>query len=293
VRTIMFDPLPRIYDMSWQGQTASLELGINTKILEEVFKDAKDWGIIKHLQENHKVGELTADPNIGFGFDPCRLMRRGTRGDHAIFSLHLPEIEVVIGVCQECEGKSKRKRRDCLYCGNTGKERGYQHHQGTVAAINLNLLLSKLSFPELQEIETRGNQLMMINLAVADRSLHGYPLWAAFSPQMVKWIGMHEQQTDLPLVRGAMKEAMVRMMPSYAAENDFRAWLEPDGVFNFRVPGNCACLSPDYTARECLMQDRGYDFGTHNVDTPAQQLSLLAGLSYLWEMARKDLYKES
>ncbi len=297
MKHIMYDPVPRIYELSWQGETDSIELMINLQVLKEVFEDPKveDWPILPHLQEKYGLGEITADTEIGFGFDPCRLLRRGSQGDFAVFAMHLPQIEFEAGACRECKGKKRSKWDKCLYCGGSRKTYEFQHKLGTIATLNLSLLLMKLSFPELRRIETAHKQLMTVEVVVADRAMHGYPLWGAVSPEMARWIGECDVQTDLPLVRSAMEKAMVRMVPSMGVRkifaSEFQAWIEPEGVFHFKVPGNCACLSPDYTARTCLKENCGYDFGSHNVDGPAQQLPLLVGLISLWEMARKSLYK--
>ncbi|MEI8360710.1 MAG: hypothetical protein WCG01_01075 [bacterium] len=53
----------------------------------------------------------------------------------------------------------------------------------------------------------------------------------------------------------------------------------------FRVPGNCACISPDHFTG---LEDRGARYAPHNVDTKIQQLSLLAGVVKLANLAREN-----
>jgi hypothetical protein len=62
-----------------------------------------------------------------------------------------------------------------------------------------------------------------------------------------------------------------------ASYTGIRAAVRPGGTPHFLVPGNCACLgaNPDEFKRD-------YSMHSHNMDSPLQQLSMLAGLVSFW-----------
>lgn len=265
---ITFEPVPRAYELSWSSKDRALELHVRHEFLAEVFKasEISKWRMADHAQAQLGLGELTADPEIGFGFSPYGLMRQGSKGDFAVFSLHLPRIE---------EGR--------------GKSREYKHERGIAAAWAFSLLLMRLEFVVGgSKIQITDKQLVTVEVAVAGRSMHGFPLWGACSVEMVRWLSSQPQQQ--PIVATAMNEAFVRMNPTWC-DSDFYVAVTPGtGVFHMRVPGNCACLGVEGGSHDCLKEGQGYCFESHNVDSPAQQLALLAGVAALWEQARNQLY---
>lgn len=66
----------------------------------------------------------------------------------------------------------------------------------------------------------------------------------------------------------------------------FRASIDySNGWLNISCPGNACGLNPWHNA---VHNTGGYEFADHNVDTPFQQLTLLAGLAALHDRARKE-----
>ncbi len=62
-----------------------------------------------------------------------------------------------------------------------------------------------------------------------------------------------------------------------------------DGFITIDCPGNACGIHPDHNAGLRIEKDEGYEFTCHNVDSPAQQLTLLAGLAALHDKARKEI----
>lgn len=70
--------------------------------------------------------------------------------------------------------------------------------------------------------------------------------------------------------------------------HDFRASVHnEDGWLNITCPGNGCGLNPGSLG---IDPGRGYEFSSHNVDSPHQQLTLLAGLAALHERVDQELY---
>ncbi|KKQ46139.1 MAG: hypothetical protein US63_C0006G0016 [Candidatus Moranbacteria bacterium GW2011_GWC2_37_8] len=72
---------------------------------------------------------------------------------------------------------------------------------------------------------------------------------------------------------------------SYTLRDDFYIGQYQANVRcpTFRCPGNCACISPEHFTRE---DSYGVRYQPHNVDSKVQQLTLLAGVIKLANMAR-------
>ncbi len=70
-------------------------------------------------------------------------------------------------------------------------------------------------------------------------------------------------------------------------ETSFRAQVDGEkGWLNVQCPGSGCGLCPSHHGIE---RGRGYEFDSHNVDSPIQQLTLLAGLAALHDRARREI----
>ena len=93
-----------------------------------------------------------------------------------------------------------------------------------------------------------------------------------------------------------MIEAMIKtwqkMFPTKKVDKydrySFRASVDyENGWLNVSCPGDACGLNP---ANSCGGEDgRGYEFSCHNVDSPMQQLTLIAGLAALCDKAKKEI----
>ena len=67
--------------------------------------------------------------------------------------------------------------------------------------------------------------------------------------------------------------------------------LFENGRFYLRTIGNACDIST--LDGEHRQPGEGHELGCHNLDTPIQQLSLLAGLATMHELAQKNIDKRS
>ena len=74
-------------------------------------------------------------------------------------------------------------------------------------------------------------------------------------------------------------------------QHDFRAGVFSEfGWLNTDCPGNACGLNPSLDAEYDMKKPcHGYKFSCHNVDTAAQQLTLLAGVAALHDKARQEI----
>jgi hypothetical protein len=121
------------------------------------------------------------------------------------------------------------------------------------------------------------------------QGMHGGSLGGMFSIPLVRWLSRVRVNTQLEKVENAMKAAYNRML-GYRRyhRNDFRVWLaDNQGWLNISCPGDACGLHPADHYRSAHKE--GYDFACHNVDSPMQQLTLIAGLAALCDLVRKGI----
>jgi len=118
--------------------------------------------------------------------------------------------------------------------------------------------------------------------------MHGGSLSGLYSIPLVKWMS-EKVGRNIPEMVGAMSTAYEHMLgPGSAKYGPFRASVDYEGGWlNVYCPGDACGLNPDSNGLEG--DGRGYEFSCHNVDSPAQQLTLLAGLAALHDRVDREL----
>jgi hypothetical protein len=249
--------------------------------------------IIKHFQKQFNLDEFKLDWDESIGFGGC-LKHRGRVNNFLELKLDVPQVEIWNGKeCRFCQGTGKDSVFEdgsvCRYCYGQGKEREVQWRVIRGISATLTILSAFLSFSEV-DAQSDTKQLMTINTA-CENDFGGGGVSGAFSVCMVNWMASREQGTVKDMVE-AMKAAWARMFireKNSLANYSFRASLEHgNGWLNVSCPGNASGLNPDHVS---TFENRGYQWGPHNVDSPMQQLALIAGLAALHDLARKEMTK--
>jgi len=143
--------------------------------------------------------------------------------------------------------------------------------------------------------DIRHLQFMCIqNFLRAEGDFHAAPLGGTVSPILTHWV---ENIKTFP--RHGIAEAMrctwnaVGPFPIHKQRREtesihFRARRGENGSFFLSCPGNaCDISTVDWWHRK---SGEGHDLDCHNLDTPAQQITLLSGLAVMHEMADKDIH---
>jgi hypothetical protein len=84
-----------------------------------------------------------------------------------------------------------------------------------------------------------------------------------------------------------MQNGLCRIFNSEPFDH-FRFEISEKGGLIIDCPGDACGINPSGWSQ--ISPDRGYKFGCHNVDTPAQQLILLIGLAVLHQEVDKTLH---
>ncbi len=259
------EAVPHYYDLFWRSREMLLGASIHKKVIPEVFGLVTPKSpVVIHLQETLKLGEFRSDPDSGFGFSEADMVRLVSQPekDYVRYALNFPQPK------KSAKGKEINQR------------------PATQVSATLQVLLSSL-FCVRESPDTKQIQLATYELAYAGRSMHGFPLWGQFSVELSRWIasfGDHEFEN--------VKKEMQRIFKTVFSFSDrYQATGASDGRFHFSVPGQCACLGPDGGESRNLSEGMGYQYGSHNVDGPVQQLVLLVGVITLVKEASKAINK--
>jgi hypothetical protein len=130
-----------------------------------------------------------------------------------------------------------------------------------------------------------------------ERGIHGHAVGGWLSVEIMGWLrhyaaantqvnnvaGMH------PEVIRAMQAAWHAMstpnLKRFTGPRDIYGWIQTSGAFSLNCFGNACDLSvyPDQVHEG---DDGPTEFSCHNLDSADQQLTLLAGLAKIYELAR-------
>lgn len=128
--------------------------------------------------------------------------------------------------------------------------------------------------------------------------LHGHSMGGSISPDLGKWLKKQSESVpnESAFSKVELLEAEEVMLQVYESISDqklipreCRALIAHDGRFSLMCPGDACDVSiyPDQLSGDEI-GTRSVKFDCHNLDNAVQQLTLLAGLAKLCELARND-----
>lgn len=160
-------------------------------------------------------------------------------------------------------------------------------------ALTIHVITSALLETEVQPIPDRPQQAC-IQTVCNDGDMNGHAMGGDISPQLLQWIQKHIPEEEAHArVPGEVVTAMQTAwqcitQKEIAFPDEFWGMLHSKGRFALGCPGDACDIAiyPDQMYSAAL--DMPSPFGCHNLDTAQQQLTLLAGLAKLCELARKE-----
>ena len=175
-----------------------------------------------------------------------------------------------------------------MYCNGDGEEHDYRWHEVYAISASLTILFSIIEYPEI-ETACQLPQLLVVQTKFGKGS-HGGELGGGYGIELCDWLSIFQPNTEIPEMSDAMKLAYGRMLGrEYFNKRSFKATVAyENGWLNVSCPGDACGLHP---SDGFIRAGDGYRFSSHNVDRPAQQLTLLSGLAALHDRERKEMLK--
>ncbi|KKW29366.1 MAG: hypothetical protein UY72_C0047G0007 [Candidatus Uhrbacteria bacterium GW2011_GWD2_52_7] len=239
------------------------------------------------LAYRHGMLTLDIEPSA-FAFLASKLTADNPRVHSVQVAFQLDEFVPAESTCWgfgrviEAAGESPRGWRRFLVryprMLRTGDERSWRPAYGIVGTLNL-------VFRALHAWTTPAPQPDHQVLLVDGPGLQQGGLGAGISPRAATWLQQPPRPNELEQIRYAMLSASRALGDEYDPVDDLRLFIlqNSDGLLHLGMPSRVG-LHP--TFHEVRKRGNGYEIHCHNVDTPYQQLVLIAGLAKLSELVR-------
>lgn len=283
--------VPRWYGLSWSKDETAILLKVSKGALKDVSAFTGPKRYVEIFKEKFEFVNFEEDVSTGkFGFD--RALEVSDTDGTLIFKAVLPPIVHYLDQkCNDCEGSGEsrfNRGMSCISCGGKGMEREYKWNPAFAISASLNLIFRRLYQPEVQPV---GEKLQLLTVTlVTDYGQYGGALSGAYSIPLVKWLSSKFDE-DIPEMVDAMRTSYERFFGKdklLVHTSRFGAFVNGEGGgLNVDCPGDACGLNP--SSRGLRGDGRGYEFSCHNVDSPAQQLTLLAGLAALHDAVEREL----
>ncbi|MBU3926062.1 hypothetical protein KJ763_02750 [Patescibacteria group bacterium] len=288
MRIIIREDVPCWYELSFAEKIPAIILKVHEDFVKEKGAIPENAPIIEEFKEGFRFKKFSGDFGRDFGFEGI-FKFRGIKDGFYEFVIEIPKVKKDSGKkCGYCEGSGEDKflGRKCLFCNGKGKEYVYDWQNAYSVSASFTVF-SMLSYFYEGNTSCLKPQLLLVQ-TITHKDMHGGSLAGMYSVPLVKWLGSFGKHAIMIEMQKAMKRTYFHMFgKDKYLEHDFRAYVaDNNGWLNVSCPGNACGLHPQSGYIE---KDNGYEFSCHNVDTPMQQITLLAGLAALHDKARKEI----
>lgn len=288
IKMIMRENVPCWYGLVFKEDPPSIGLRIHEEFIENKKVDFEKAPMIKFLAESLRIPNFRGNFNKDIGFGGI-LKHTGDKDGFVEFMAKIPKVKKQTNrKCTDCEGTGKRKWGDqdeeCLFCEGSGLQWIMDWKDTTAISASFTVLTGWLRFCEIETFAFYP-QLLTVQ-TITEEGPHGGSLSGEISIPMRNWLESLGERAELSEMTRVMKIAYDRMF-GLRDLNMYRFdAYATNGRFIANCPGDACGLHPsDWYARK----EEGYEFSCHNVDSPAQQITLLAALAALNNRARKEI----
>lgn len=193
--------------------------------------------------------------------------------------------------CSSCDGKKEDQFGEvCRYCKGVGKTIDSWMDWDSFYAISATLsLFFDLMFAGQDKdklTSCKAPQLLLLTTAT-NRGMNVCPISGTYGIPLVNWLlGRHGEIEE---VTSAIARTWEKGYGSFDDMDKMNIYAEirTNGWLGIGCPGDRAGLHPNFNCP--IARGKGYEFSDHNVDTPLQQLTLLAGLGALCDKVRSEI----
>lgn len=289
-KMIRMDTIPCWYELSWREEK-DIILRVHSDFANATKQVPANAPIVTHFKNNFGFAEFSGEFGKNFGFEDS-LLFLGEKERFQEYFVPTPLVRKDTGKkCRYCKGSGVSDLFEdvCSYCNGEGKEIRYYYAEAYAVSASLSLLFELMRFPEITTT-CPFPQLMTVQ-TVTIRGPHGGTVGGEYSREALDWMKI-KGEGNIPEMISAMRTVWEkmdgRMMSFY--EHSFRAYLDNNqGWLCTDLPGDACGIHPDHGAEYETRSGRGFEFSSHNVDTPQQQLTIIASLAALHDLMRRGV----
>ncbi len=293
IKTILRENIPCWYELSWQKKEPAILVKVHRDFIRSVKTVSKDAPIVVSLKEEFGFKDFIGSFEGNFGFDNAFVFLE-QKEDFTEFVVKIPKIKKWTNKeCTYCHGTGKEifseTKRGCFHCEGKGKEYFFDWQAAYAISASFTVFTALAKFPKVVTSATIL-QLMTINASINKENLGKAWLDGEYSIPLVQWLSLLFEKSISDMV-SAMKttyDLMVGLKRFNLSE--FKAAVDGKGGWlNIDCPGNACGLNPVHNAGYNIQKGLGYEFSSHNIESPVQQITLIAGLAALNDVSRKNL----
>lgn len=295
---IIKENIPCWYELSWSEKEPAIILRVHPDFARIFPVLLQDNPSIAHYIEKFKFEGFSGDLTRDFGFAEGLFINQGEKDEFVEYLIPIPKIKVrTDNPCEDCNGTGKdplakelfQEDRECIHCNGDGKKRLSNWKSAYAVSATFTCFFRFAHYPE-KETSSPLPQLMIVE-TITDIGMHGGSLGGKFSVPLVEWLSSLYQDRDtlIPEISRATKSAHKCLFGKlgYFDDHYFRAYVgSENGGLVADCPGDACGIHPSGWPNS---KGKGYEFGSHNVDSAAQQITLLAGLAALHDRARREI----
>ena len=268
--------MPCIYELSFDAKSPAIVIRAHNEFMDRWPKFLGEAPIVTGLMKQFGFSAFKDGYKGDFGFNSA-FKRIADDGEFAVFSAQIPVVQKVAEkVCPLCGGDKKS-----LFDSKPAF--------AVSASFTLFFELAGFKMEKHEATPCRFPQLILVN-TITQQNSHGGSLDGTYGIPLAKWLSSFPENTEIPEMTEAMVlawEKMFRKVDEYDRHNFYAKVANENGWLNVSCSGDRCGLHPvDSWGPK---SGRGYKFSCHNVDTPAQQITLLAGLAALCDKAKKEI----
>jgi hypothetical protein len=270
-------------------------LGIAVLAHKEIIGPLKDreisWGF-EEIFGFQTFSKLLGEEEF-YGFDRAGIKK--DRGEFIEIFFAIPQVDKMLdNPCPDCNGSGKDKFIDipCSYCEGMGKEISRDWSSIFAVSASLSVLFRNPQMYSPDEEATSGlSQLITLNI-MTSKEMGGSGIGGVWSKDFcdyLRYLYSHKAREEQVIqeVVEAMKKVYhhcFNTLNKSLFDDEFRVSIKENAWMVIDCPGDRCGVHPSHDP----LSDGGCDFSCHNVDSPVQQITLLAGLAVLHDKARED-----
>lgn len=286
-KSIIWDLVPCYFEISWRNEDPGILLRIHGDFFKTFPSIPEDAPIVQDYMKTFRFSGFSGDMKKDFGFNESPIEYLGPKNDFFEYLAKIPNLRIPVEEpCKMCNGI--KGDEPCSLCGGTGKDHMINWKKIRALSAGLNVFFQLSSLLK-KPTSSKLPQLMTFDLYVGTDSSHGGSIGGEIGALLGKWLSDisrgSKSDVSLPIVEAATRRAFEHMFgPSRYNTLDYRAYVRSGGLF-LSCPGDRCDVEPALG----FSRDSGwgYQFGCHNVDTAAQQIALLSGLTAFCDFARE------
>lgn len=278
-----YDLVHRRFNISWDSAQTGLIISIHRDCLKHAPIPNMGHEFIRTLAEKFGAKQFQGDlAKDHFGFDES-IIKTGTPGNQVEFLARIPQVQKFHPeACTHCGGKGTGDNDiRCFRCYGTGKKRTSDSYPAYRLIASLSILLRTILEHCEYEVATEEIQLVRLSLQ-CEMGRDGSGVGGCFGIDLSDYLleePFELSEIIVPNVQGAMLDAHALLTGRAGKDDSFAIRCEcDDGHLNFICPGDACCVHLSGNGRR---KGEGVDFSSHNMDTPTQALTCLAGIASL------------